>query len=464
MAGAQLYPVNASTAGFVYLILILAVATLSGLAEAVVTSVVAVLCYNFFFLPPVGEFTISDPENWVALFTFLVTALVASQLSHRAQSQAAEAKRRQRESEQLYAVSRSILLSDAAQPVGSQAAQQISQTFGAAAVVLYDSQAKTLFRGGPGELTGIEPLLKEVVLLGGHHHDAGGFDVWPITLGGVPVGALAARGIVLSEGGVQSLLNLVAIAFERARGEELAQRAEVARQSEELKSTLLDAIAHEFKTPLTSIKAAATSLLAGPDGMTEGQRDLAAVIDEEAERLSLLVTEAVRLAQIDAGKVAVERGPCRPASIVQAAVTAFAGRGEERIQAIDLEALPPVLVDADLIALALRQILDNALKYSPPNSPVQVRAAVQPDRVILQITDQGPGIPERDRERVFEKFFRRAGTAEKIPGSGLGLHIARDIARLNGGDLWLDHAPQGGAQFHLALPQVQMPQVPETGS
>jgi two-component system, OmpR family, sensor histidine kinase KdpD len=453
----RLLPVNAATTGFFYLILILAVATLWGLVEAIVASAAAMLCYNFFFLPPVGHFTIADPQNWVALFTFLVTALVASHLSDRAKNQTLEAKRRQRETEQLYALSRAILLTDATQPIGSQAAQHIAQIF-TADVVLFDSSSGATFFGGTDDLPGVEPILKQVVLQGASHHNASTMvDTWPIALGGRPVGALAAKGIHLSDSAVQALLNLVAIAFERVRAEEATNKAEVARQSEEFKSTLLDAIAHEFKTPLTSIKVASSSLLAEGDSLNAERREMLSIIDEETDRMSLLVTEAVKMAQIDAGKVKLDRSATSIETLLRSAVSSFSGRGDDRIQGLDnLEAMPLILVDPEMVSLAIRQIIDNALKYSPPPSPILLRADSEPGRVVIRVIDQGPGIPERDREKIFDKFYRRSSVRDKVPGTGLGLHIAREIVRAHAGDMWVEEGPNGGSQFCLALPRYMV--------
>jgi two-component system, OmpR family, sensor histidine kinase KdpD len=149
VACSRIAGINATTVGFAYLLLVLGIAASWGRSEAIVASVAAMLCYNYFFLPPVGEFTIADPANWIALFAFLVTALVASHLSDRAKQQAREAKFRQMETEQLYALSRAILLNDATQPIGSQAARHISQIFGATGVVLFDAETGSSFQGGP---------------------------------------------------------------------------------------------------------------------------------------------------------------------------------------------------------------------------------------------------------------------------------------------------------------------------
>jgi two-component system sensor histidine kinase KdpD len=446
--------VNSSTTGFAFLLLVLAIAASWGLVEAVVASLAAMLCYNYFFLPPVGFFTIADPDNWIALAAFLLTALVASHLSDRAKQQALEARRGQLETEQLYALSRAILLTDATQQIGPQAAQQIGQIFGASGVVLFDAQTGNSFQGGSLELHGLEESMKQAVVQGSHHRDKEtGTDIWPISLGGHSIGVLAVKGLHARDGAVQALLNLVAIAMERVRTETSANRAEAARQSEEFKSTLLDAVAHEFKTPLTSIKAAATTLLS--DTQLKPQiTELLSVIDEEADRLNSLVTEAVKVSQIDAGTVRLERLPFPVDALPGPAIASFGSRAEGRIQRAEGKSSHHIFADRELIILALRQLIDNALKYAPQSTPIKVWTELREHRVLICVGDQGPGIPDLDRERIFAKFYRRERVREEVPGSGMGLHIAREIARAHGGDLWVESADGGGSQFCLALPEI----------
>jgi two-component system, OmpR family, sensor histidine kinase KdpD len=438
----------------VYLLAVLALAASWGLSEAIAASLAAMLCFNFFFLPPIGVFIIADPQNWIALFAFLATALVGSHLSDRAKRQAWEAKERQRETEQLYALSRAILLSEPSQSMGSQAARHIAQIFECTGVALYDATTAEVFHGGAADLPDVEASLKQVVIQGTNLHDAAtGLLIAPVTLGGRPIGSLALLGIGLSDGALQALLNLVAIALERVRTEEAANRAEVARQSEEFKSTLLDAIAHEFKTPLTSIKAAATSILSDSTSLPTTLNELVTIIDEETDRLSLLVTEAVRMSQIDAGKVRLNKQPLVLKDLVERVLGHFGPRLEGRTLHLDLsDTLPVVCADADLVSLALRQLIDNALKYSPSSTPIQIDGSAESDRVVIRIQDHGPGIPERDRERVFDKFFRRDAAKGRVPGSGLGLYIAREIVRAHSGDLWVESSPDSGSRFCLALP------------
>jgi two-component system sensor histidine kinase KdpD len=448
----RLLRVNASTVGFCFLIVVLGIATLGGFRVSALVSLAAMLSLNYFFLPPVGRFTIADPENWVALATFLVTALVASHLSDRAQKQAAEARRRQLETEQLYSLSRAILLTESSRPIGTQAAHSIAQIFQSSSVTIFDAKSGLAYRGGSSDIDLPLSRLEDVVRLASHQRDDQiDIDIWPISLGGDPIGALAAVALRTSDGAIQSILNLVAIALERVRTQEASNRADAARQSEEFKSTLLDAIAHEFKTPLTSIKAAATGLRAFDDTLPPDQRELAAIIDEETDRLSALVTEAVKMAEIDAGKVRLHKAPTSLTSLLQSAIATFENRGADRI-AVDPGPDATLLVDRELLNLALRQVLDNALKYSEPAAPVRCYATAAVGSIDLRILDLGPGIPDLDRSRIFDKFFRRPSVREQVPGSGLGLHIAREITRMHGGDLWAESREPRGAAFCFRLP------------
>lgn len=448
---ARVIPVNMTTAGFAYLLGVLAIAATWGLVESTAASVASMLCFNFYFIPPIGAFTIADPQNWVALFAFLCTAVVASHLSDREKKQAADAMLRQRETEQLYALSRAILLTDPAQSVGSQAAQHIAEIFECDGVALYDVKSGEIFRGGADDLVGTEAKLKKIAVQGNNSIQPPWF-IAAIMLGGQPIGSLALKGSHLSDGALQALLNLVAIALERVRMEEAANRADAARQSEEFKSTLLDAIAHEFKTPLTSIKAASSSMLS--DSKIAPQfRELATIINEETDRMNQLVTEGVRMSQIDAGKIRLQREYLDIPALLKAILDLFAPLAAGRSMRLNPEAnLPQVFADRELLSLALRQLIDNALKYSPPKSPIDVTADLEGERVVIRVHDRGPGIPERERERIFEKFYRRGPVKDRLPGTGLGLYIAREILRTHGGDLWIEGEAGDGSEFCAALP------------
>lgn len=447
-------PANATTAGFIFLVAILVIAATWGLIEALASSGAAMLCFNYFFLPPVGRLAIADPQNWAALLTFLATAVIASHLSDRARKQAQEAKRRQQETERLYELSRAILLTGTTGHICFQVAQNLARIFECRSVAIYDPETATTSYGGPERLPEIEARLKQVLTGAADSQDpASDVLVAAIAGSGRALGSLAMSGISLSENAIQALLKLVAIALEGVRTQQAATRAEAATQSEEFKSTLLDAIAHEFKTPLTSIKAASTSILHDVPNLSPQVRELTSIIDEEASRLNLLVTDAVRMAQMDASKIQLERRPVAVAEFVGRVLEDLKSHLAGRSLRVNLsQELPRISADPDLASMALRQVIDNGLKYSLPASAIEVAADAGPNSVTIRVRDQGPGIPEREHERIFERFYRRRFAKDRVPGSGLGLYIAREIVRAHGGDLWVESVNGSGSEFCLMLP------------
>jgi len=453
----RLLHVNATTTGLCYLVAILIIATSGGLIESTVASLVAMLCLNYFFLPPIGTLTIADPQNWVALFAFLVTSLTASQLSARAKRRTKEAIDRQYEIERLYSLSRGLLLTDATKPMPQQVIQQIAQAFPFRAVTLYDRHREEIHRGGEDDTPELEGKLREVALRSTVFLDSpSGLTITPVRLGGRPIGSLAIRGSSLSDAALQSLLNLVAIGLERALSQEAVNRAEVARQSEELKSTLLDAIAHEFKTPLTSIKAVTTDLLSDPSyELPEHQRELITIAVEGTDRLSRLVTDAIQLSRIEGGKFTLHREIQFPSSLVSAALRQMKSLMDGReITVSARDDLPAVWVDAGLIQMVITHLLDNALKYSPPGSPISISARTSDGRVMICVIDQGPGIEEDEQSRIFDRFYRGKGE-QNLKGTGMGLAIAREIMDAHGEQIWVVSKPGEGSEFCFSLPTAR---------
>jgi len=445
--------VNATTAGFAYLLAILFIAARWGLTGAITGSLVAVACFNYYFLPPIRSFTIADPQNWVALFAFLVTSITASRFSMQAKKHTLEAMSRQREMERLYALSRSILLIEPSRPVPKQLATQIAQSFDAAAVALYDRETGEFFRAGPEDFPDSEGKLRQAAVEGTLFRDEANHTIiTSVRLGGQPIGSLGMHGVELSDSALQGVTNLVAIGLERLRAQIAASKAEAARQSDELKSTLLDALAHEFKTPLTSIKAASTSLLSTSTLKADQQRELVSIVDQETDRLSVLVTEAIQMARIEAGRVVLRREDHSVEDLVESVLDKLKPSVDERHVTVNIApGLPTVWVDGELIEVALRQLIDNAFKYSPPGSPVSLGAELQDDRVIVSVADHGPGIPEAEQGRIFEKFYR-AEASRHVPGAGLGLVIAREILHAHGGEIWVESKVGEGSVFHFSLP------------
>ena len=295
----RVFQVNATTAGFAYLLLVLVIASTWGFAEACLASVAATLLLNLCFLPPIGKLTIYDPQNWVALFSFLATSLIASRLSAKAERRTQDAIARRQDVEHLYTFSRAILLIEESEPFAKQLAQRLAEIFPVNAVVLYDRTTDEIYRAGPSEFDGMDDQLRDAARNGGSFTDTEQRRViTAVRLGSEPIAALGVQGARMPDSVLQGIANLVAIGLERARAQDLAHQIEAARRSEQLRTTLLDALAHEFKTPLTSIKAATTSLLANPDQSQESRTELLTVADEEADRLEVLVDDAVEMARL----------------------------------------------------------------------------------------------------------------------------------------------------------------------
>jgi two-component system sensor histidine kinase KdpD len=445
--------VNNVTVALTFLLAVLAVATWWGLPEALAASVAGVLCFDYFFLPPIGNFTITDPQNWAALFAFVATALIVSQLSAHAQKQALESSRRQRELEQLYTLSRNLLLLDNRQPLAQQIAQQVAQVFELPGVAFFDRISDRIYRAGPHDIPVEDSKLRDAALQGTVFHDAAErTTIMPINLGGPPIGSLAIQGTSVSEAALQSVASLTAITLERAHVQDVATRAEAARQSEELKSTLLDALAHEFKTPLTPIKAAVTSMLS--DGCSSPtHQELLHIINEEVDRLNTMLTEAIQMSRIEAGQVHLHQSPQSISSLVRAQLERLAESLEGRKMTVEVpEDLPRVTVDPEFIGIVIWQLLNNAVRYTPPGSSLTLRARTEGAEVIVSLADCGAGISEAEQQKIFEKFYRGKTHRDRILGTGVGLTIAQEIVRAHQGRIWVESQPGKGASFSFSVP------------
>jgi two-component system sensor histidine kinase KdpD len=454
-------PHNPTTVGFAYLLLVLIIASTWGLPEATLASIAATLTFDLVFLPPIGKFTIADPQNWVALFSFLATALIASRLSARANRQALDAVERQRDIERLYSFSRAILLTDSVEPLAKQLARKLADIFGLDAVVLYDRRTGEIHRAGPSDFDGMEDQLRDAASQGTSFFDPEHKRViTAVRLGSEPIASFAIQGTFMQDSVLQGISNLIAIGLERARAQDLAHQVEAARRSDQLRTTLLDAMAHEFKTPLTSIRAATTSLLSSPDQPVQSRTELLEVADEEARHLQVLIDDAVDMARLESdnnNQIQLRRELTDPKELVEDVVASLHTQIDHRPVDIHAEgSLPQLPLDRRLLKLALKQVLDNALKYSPPRSPVTVRlsdgtGANGNHAINFEITDHGQGIPAREQGRVFERFYRSPSVKNQIPGFGLGLAIANTIVQAHHGELTVNSRP-GETTFRMTLP------------
>ena len=442
-------PVNAVTAALTLLLAILFISTLWGLAEATVACIAAVLGFNYFFLEPIGTLTIQDPQNIVAFVAFLITAVTASQLSAYARRRTAEAEGRRVEIERLYALVQTMMLRGSARNTASEFVQAVTQVFGFSAVAFYYQAADEVFRSGPEGGAAEDAELRAAAETSEVSVDrARAIAIAPVRLGLRSLGSMALTGPLPSEQTLRAIGNLAAITIEKARAFDEVSRSESARQGEALKSALLDSLAHDIKTPLTSIKAAVTSLLGGaqPD-----QRELLTIIDEEADRLNLLSAEVVAMARIEAGKLHLEKRPVAAAEIVSNALSALPA--DARPVTVNVAPdLPLVDADPEFAAQVVKQLVENALKYSPSGSPVVVSAERRDARIVIGVADRGPGIEENERARIFDKFFRGRRHRFDTKGTGMGLAIAKGIVEAHGGRIWVESEPGQGSVFYFALP------------
>lgn len=452
-AARSLIPNNPTTVGFAFLLLVLIIASTWGFIEALLASIGATLAFNFFFLPPIGTFTISDPQNWVALFSFLATSLIASRLSDRAKRRALDAVERQQDLERLYTFSRAILLIDSGEPFQKQLAHKLAEIFELRALVLYDRRAGEFHRAGPSDFEGLEDQLRDAASHGTSFADTKRSRViTAVRLGSEPIASLAIQGAEMPDSVLQGIGNLVAIGLERAKAQELAHQVEAARQSEQLRTTLIDAMAHEFKTPLTSIKGATTSLLADPNQPAETRTELLNIADEEADRLKDLIDDAVEMARVDTANIDVHLELSNLEEIVREVIATMKTEIEDRKLELTCDGhLPEIGADRRLLKLALKQLLGNALKYSPFGTPVTIRLREVDGMITAEVTNRGPGIPVQEQDRIFERFYRSPSVREQIPGSGLGLSIAYSIVQAHHGDLRVTSNP-GETTFRMSLP------------
>jgi two-component system sensor histidine kinase KdpD len=453
----RVIPANNTTVALTLLLVIFGISTWWGLLEATIASVAAVLGFNYYFLPPVGSFAIRDPQNWVALTAFLVTAVMASQLSARAKRRTQEAVERRREVEGLYALSQSLLLSGSARTASQDLVAPVVKILGVTAAAFHAKLTRETFRWGPGD-----PLIADEQLQAVRDETlidrVRGFAIVPVRLGGQALGNLGLTGTLPSDAVLNAVAHLVAIGIERARTLEEASRAEAARQSEVLKSALLDALAHDFKTPLTSIKAAVTSLLG--QSRPDADRELMTIIDEEADRLNRMVAEVLELVRIEAGKLHLEKRPQNVGEIIVATLAELKPVLQDRPIEVRLQDdLPAAHADFEFVQQVLKQLLDNALKYSPPGSPLTISARGDDGRVVVSVADRGSGIDEREQMRIFDKFFRAREHRFRVPGTGMGLAIAKGIVEAHGGKIWVTSEPGQGSMFSFALPVCRVEMV-----
>jgi two-component system sensor histidine kinase KdpD len=451
-----LFHSNATIAAIFLLLGVVLAGAYGKRVSAVASSISATLCLDYFFVPPIGSVTIADPQGWVVLAVFLAVSLIATNLSARLRNQRDQLAERQSDSEKLHALNRAILLSD-------RGPHELHRLLVNKCIELFAFEEAALFENGSGEIhrsshSGaiLESDLRKVARYGSIDKNAG-VTTLPATLGNKIYGSFAFVGAPLSVALIQSLGNTIAVGLAQARTQEAANRAEAVRKSEELKSVMIDALAHELKTPLTAIEAAADLLQTGRISPAQSQ-DLIGIVQQEAQRLRRLMGEAIHLSRIEAKRLKLERTPERVSAVVQAAIDSLGQTVASHPIHLEIpEDEPSILADLELVVQMIKQLLDNALKYSSPGKPITVSAAEENGLVSIAVRDEGQGLTELEQSRIFDKFYRGRADHQGVQGTGMGLAIAREIAEAHGGVIRVECQLGHGCRFTVTLPAVPRP-------
>jgi two-component system sensor histidine kinase KdpD len=436
--------------GFLYLVLVVLAATYGGFWLATSISIVAVACLNYYFVPPIFSFA-NSPANWVALGAFEFTALTISRLSLLARLQAIEAADGRRDMERLYETSRRILLLD---PSGEpdEITALIREIFELDSVHLYDAHSSQTYRSGP-DLPGTRQQAREAYVHGVDRFEPHiGSWCCVLRLGTRVIGGLALHGDKMTKLAATALASLCGIALERARTMQRESRAQAARQTEQLRTAVLDALAHEFKTPLTVARTASSGLLA-VGGLSDFQEELVTVIDQQTGKLDHLVSRLLTAARLDSTEFKPQREPALFSGLVGEAIQSLkleTDRARFRVSVPNGEI--PVLSDRELVLTSLVQLVDNSIKYSEPGSPIDVHLTVKDKAVVLRMRSKGLVIAPDDRERIFERFYRAPKMHHLPSGSGLGLSIVKKIVEAHHGRVWAEGEMDYGTSFSISLP------------
>ncbi len=424
-----LYPLRqiapAISLGVIYLLAVLGVAAVWGRWLGVVTAIAAALAFNFFHIEPTGRLAIAEAENWVALGVFLITAVVAGSLAQAARARAVEAEEGRRAADLGAELARVLLGADHLDAALPPAAQRVAAAFG------LDSAALVRARPEPDRRRTALPI-----------EDLG----WLVVPAATPPEARAS----LERTVIPTLAALLRAGAAREALLHEVVETRALRRSEDIKTTLLRTISHDLRTPLTAIAASAEAL--GSPGLSDDERrELAGGAAEQARGLSALVDDLLDLTRLEAGRAEPRRQWLALDEVLDAAAE---GLPRERVDLRLGDDLPMLHADPVQLERAFHNLLDNAVRHSD-GQPVTVRAAPVGARLVVRVTDRGPGVPDSEHERIFQPFYRADTDRPRSAGSGLGLAIVRGFVEGNGGTVHVESYPGQGASFVVKLPLVE---------
>jgi two-component system sensor histidine kinase KdpD len=442
---------KALTAGLIDLVLVMLIAFRWGFSEAVIASVVAVGSLDFFYMVPIFSLYEHDPQDWISSLIFVTIALTAGHFAARIKQKAAQTESERTRLERLYLTSRDIIVMDRRKEVGAQLASLIADTFKVKAVALWDAREARMDKAGD--------VVPEDEVRATYFHFACRKFKRVLRLGTRPVGALyiadSSSGPQLDARSVDAIASLAALSLERAHSFIAESNAEAAKRSEQLRSTVLDGLAHAFKTPLATIQSASSGLLE-INRLENAERELVSLIDEEAARLAKLTNQVLQTAKMDEEHLEVDHEMIYLDQLfellrAESALTL----ADHPLRIVDETSGSYVWADARLLQMAILQVLDNASKYASPASPITIRVKSTDTEVVMSVQNEGSFIPPEERLRIFQRFYRSPGSQHKASGTGIGLSVTKRIAEAHRGRVWVESDPEAGTTLFFALPHLR---------
>jgi two-component system sensor histidine kinase KdpD len=450
--------VNLATVSLLYLLSVVIQALQATFLSSVVIALIAASFINYFFIPPILTWRIDDPIDAITLIVFMTTAVVVSQLSSKARNEAKNAERRRRTMEQLYLSSEQLVNLDPETDIVDGILKTYREVFQLNAVCFFDGL--TAAASIQGKSATLVEKTREAFISGADYDDPGnGISARSIRTGGKVTAALGFENLRDPDLVARSLVTLTITTLLRARAFQTAGRATAETKTEVFRAAVLDALAHEFKTPLSIILAAAGGLQEGA-ALTAEERELAGEIETEALRLSRLTSRLLRRVEMEKEEVHPNLEHLDLGALAALLVERYNRRhGERRLRFTDGAAeVVAVKADIELLRLALSQLLDNAIKYSPTDSEIVVSLVRDGPQSHacggVRVWNSGSSVATPDRSRIFERFYRGSNARRAGPGSGLGLYVARKIATAHGGTLQVEtmESPDDGVAFRFMLP------------
>ncbi|HEV3186504.1 MAG TPA: ATP-binding protein [Acidimicrobiales bacterium] len=453
--------VSVSTTALVLVIPVVVGAVLGGFTAGAASVVAGFLIYDWMFVPPYKTLSVGTTQNWTALVVYVVVMLLVARIVGSLDSARTETVRGREVMRRVSEVSE-LLVGD--QPVDEllrtivSTAQKVFNVPGVSLLELEEGRLVVVASAGAPlsdeELRHLDPHSGVPIRVGTTPSVRGELRTVALSSSGRAVGILAMRGAPTEETDravLNTFANDAALALERAQLREQALRSKLLEESDRFRRGLLGAVSHDLRTPLATIKVASSTLSRGAQQLSaDDTKELHGLIEVEADRLTRLVTNLLDMTRIEAGVLTLHRVTTSVAEIVKDALSAMgASLNDQRLEVRVPDSLPDVDVDQVLMGQALVNLLDNAVRHAPPHSVITVMSEVRDRQVVLTVADQGPGVPEGDRETIFDRFTQLS-TAGR---AGLGLTIVKTFVEAHGEHVWYEEVPAGGARFVISLPR-----------